>query len=115
MILYAAIDLRGGQAVQLVGGRPEVQKVSLPEPIAVAQRWIDAGIAALHVVDLDAALGDGDNRAIIGEILDMSTVPVQVGGGVRDEEAIDSLLVAGAEAVIVGTRAIEDPSWRRQM
>jgi phosphoribosylformimino-5-aminoimidazole carboxamide ribotide isomerase len=115
MILYAAIDLRGGQAVQLVGGRPEAQKVALPEPIAIAQKWIDAGIAALHVVDLDAALGDGDNRVIIGEILDMSTVPVQVGGGVRDEEAIDSLLAAGAARVIVGTRAIEDPSWRLRM
>lgn len=115
MILYAAIDLRGGQAVQLVGGRPEAQKVALPEPIAVAQKWIDAGIAALHVVDLDAALGDGDNRVIIGEILDMSTVPVQVGGGVRDEEAIDSLIAAGAARVIVGTRAIEDPAWRRKM
>lgn len=115
MILYAAIDLRGGQAVQLVGGKPEVQKVSLPDPVAVAQRWIDAGFSALHIVDLDAALGDGDNRAIIHDILAMSPVPVQVGGGIRDEAAIESLVDAGAARVIVGTRAIEDAAWRAQM
>lgn len=115
MILYAAIDLRGGQAVQLVGGKPEAQKVSWPEPLAVAQRWIDAGIAALHIVDLDAALGAGDNRAVIGEILALSPIPVQVGGGIRDEAGIESLIDAGAARVIVGTRGIEDAAWRAQM
>lgn len=112
MIVYAAIDLRGGQAVQLVGGRPDAQKVTLPDPAAVAQRWIDAGFSALHVVDLDAALETGDNRALIAEILEVATVPVQVGGGVRDEAAVHELLTAGAQRVIVGTRAIEDDEWR---
>lgn len=115
MILFAAIDLKGGQAVQLVGGKPEAQKVEWPDPVSVAQRWMDAGISALHVVDLDAALGTGDNRALVSAILATSTVPVQVGGGVRDEVAITSLIEAGAARVIVGTRAIEDAAWRSQM
>ena len=115
MILYAAIDLRGGQAVQLVGGRPEAQRVSLPEPVEVARRWIEAGVAGLHVVDLDAALGEGDNRATIDMILDMSPIPVQVGGGVRDESAISSLVAAGAARVIIGTRGVEQPEWRTEM
>src|SRR4051794_3720352 len=115
MILYAAVDLRGGKAVQLVGGRTDAQKVELPDPVAVALRWIDAGFRALHVVDLDAALGTGDNRGVIGEILAACDVPVQVGGGVRDERAVDDLLEAGAARVIVGTRAVEDAEWRAQI
>lgn len=115
MIAYAAIDLRGGQAVQLVGGRPDAQRVALPDPAAVAQQWIDAGFAALHVVDLDAALGSGNNRTAIAEILDIATVPVQVGGGIRHEAAIDELLAAGAARVIVGTRGIEDAAWRARV
>lgn len=112
MIVYAAIDLRGGQAVQLVGGRTDAQRVALPDPAAVALQWISFGFKALHVVDLDAALGTGENRAIIAEILDVATVPVQVGGGVRDDDAVDALIEAGAARVIVGTRAVEDPAWR---
>lgn len=115
MIVYAAIDLRGGRAVQLVGGQPTEQKVSLPEPVAVAQRWIAAGFPALHVVDLDAALGHGDNRAHIAEILDVATVPVQVGGGVRADDDVAALIAAGAARVIVGTRAIEDAVWRQRL
>jgi phosphoribosylformimino-5-aminoimidazole carboxamide ribotide isomerase len=115
MIAYAAIDLRGGQAVQLVGGRTDAQKIALPDPVEVAQRWLDAGFRGLHVVDLDAALGAGDNRGVIAEILDVATVPVQVGGGVRDAEAIDALLEAGAARVIIGTRAVEDAAWRKAM
>lgn len=115
MIVYAAIDLRNGEAVQLVGGRTDAQRVAWPEPVEVAQRWIDAGFRALHVVDLDAALGSGDNRVIIAEILDIATVPVQVGGGVRDDEAVEALVQAGASRIIAGTRAVEDPAWRARI
>jgi phosphoribosylformimino-5-aminoimidazole carboxamide ribotide isomerase len=113
MIVYAAIDLRAGQAVQLVGGRTDAQRVAFPDPVQVAQQWIDAGFRALHVVDLDAALGEGDNRAVIAEILDIATVPVQVGGGVRDDEAISDLVALGAIRIIAGTRAVEDAPWRK--
>ncbi len=111
MIVYAAIDLRAGQAVQLVGGQPDAQRIALPNPAQVAQGWIDAGFQALHVVDLDAALGTGHNRVAIAEILQVATIPVQVGGGVRDEDAVAALLEAGAARIMVATRALEDPVW----
>ncbi len=111
MIVYPAVDLRGGRVVQLVGGRPESERVSLPDPVAVARRWVDDGFRALHVVDLDAALGTGSNRDAIEAILSAVDVPVQVGGGVRDDDVADGLLDAGAARVIVGTRAVEDPAW----
>ena len=115
MIAYPAIDLRGGKAVQLVGGRPEAERISLPDPVEVAVRWIDAGFRALHVIDLDAALGTGNNRIAIDRILAAVSVPVQVGGGIRDDATADSLIGAGAARVIVGTRAIEDEGWRRAL
>ncbi len=111
MIVYPAVDLRGGRVVQLVGGRPEDECVSLPDPVAVARHWVEDGFRALHVVDLDAALGTGSNRDAIQAILAAVDVPVQVGGGVRDDDTADALLDAGAARVIVGTRAVEDRPW----
>lgn len=111
MIVYPAVDLRGGRVVQLVGGRPEDECVSLPDPVAVARHWVEDGFRALHVVDLDAALGTGSNRDAIQAILAAVDVPVQVGGGVRDDDTADALLDAGAVRVIVGTRAVEDRPW----
>ena len=115
MIAYAAIDLRGGRVVQLVGGRVERETISWPEPLAVAQRWVQQGFAALHIVDLDAALGSGDNRDVIADIISNVRVPVQIGGGVRDDNAVQHWLDAGAANVIVGTRAVEDAAWRRDI
>lgn len=111
MIALPAVDLKGGAVVQLVGGRPADERVRLPDPVAVARQWVDAGFRALHVVDLDAALGTGSNRAAVEAILAAVDVPVQVGGGVRDDETADALLAAGAARVIAGTRAVEDAAW----
>jgi phosphoribosylformimino-5-aminoimidazole carboxamide ribotide isomerase len=89
--------------------------------VEVARGWVRAGFARLHVVDLDAATGRGSNRALIGELLRAvaretgGAVPVQVGGGVREEEDIAALLDEGAAAVVVGTRAVEDEAWRETM
>jgi phosphoribosylformimino-5-aminoimidazole carboxamide ribotide isomerase len=116
MIAYAAVDLRAGRVVQLVGGRPDSERVSLPDPAAVARRWVDDGFAALHVVDLDAALGHGDNAAAIDAILSAAgDVPVQVGGGVRTTQRAELLLAAGATRVVVGTRAVEERDWLEQL
>lgn len=115
MVVYAAIDLRRGRVVQLVGGRPENERISLPDPAAVARRFVGAGFAALHVVDLDGALDDGSNRQQVTDILAATDVPVQVGGGVRDEQAVAAWLDAGAARVMVGTRAIDDPGWLRHV
>lgn len=111
MIAYAAIDLRGGRVVQLVGGRPEDERINLPNPVGVAAEWAGAGFKWLHVVDLDAALGSGSNRPAIERIVAEAAVPVQVGGGIRDDESARALIAAGAARIVTGTRAIEDEAW----
>jgi phosphoribosylformimino-5-aminoimidazole carboxamide ribotide isomerase len=121
MIAIPAVDLRAGRCVQLVGGDYAQERVRLDDPVEVARGWVRAGFARLHVVDLDAATGRGSNRALIGELLRAvaretgGAVPVQVGGGVREEEDIAALLDEGAAAVVVGTRAVEDEAWRETM
>ena len=109
MIAYPAIDVRDGRVVQLVGGQPDEERISLPDPCAVARSWIAHGFAALHVVDLDAALGLGDNARTIDRVVRAAgDTPVQVGGGVRTTERVASLIDAGAATVVVGTRAVRD-------
>ena len=111
MLAIPAIDLRDGHCVQLVGGDYAKEAVRLDDPLRVAQRWVAAGFSRLHLVDLDAATGRGDNRELLRELITRSGVPVQVGGGVRDAEAIDALLDEGADRIVVGTRGVEDPEW----
>jgi phosphoribosylformimino-5-aminoimidazole carboxamide ribotide isomerase len=111
MIAAPAVDLRGGRCVQLVGGRPEDERISLPDPLAVARDWWEKGFRTLHVVDLDAALGHGDNLALVEALCSATPATVQVGGGVRDDDAAARVLTAGANRVIVGTRAVDDPGW----
>jgi phosphoribosylformimino-5-aminoimidazole carboxamide ribotide isomerase len=116
MIAYAAIDLRGGRVVQLVGGEPDRERVSLPDAAAVARHWVACGFAALHVVDLDAALGSGGNEGAVEAIIEVAgTVPVQVGGGVCSVSRAAALLDAGAARIVVGTRAVEDRSWLAEL
>ena len=110
MIVAAAVDIREGRCVQLVGGDPEAERVSLPSPADAAQQWRAAGFTHLHVVDLDAALGSGSNRALVREMFDIAP-DVQVGGGVRSTQAVADLIDAGASRVIVGTRALAEPEW----
>lgn len=110
-----AVDLRGGRCVQLVGGRPDEERVSLPDPVAVAEDWRSRGFGILHVVDLDAALGDGDNLAVVQEIARAVPGELQVGGGIRDEARAARVLEAGADRIIVGTRAVDDPEWLAEL
>jgi phosphoribosylformimino-5-aminoimidazole carboxamide ribotide isomerase len=111
MIAVPAVDLREGRCVQLVGGRPEEERVSLPDPEEVARRWWETGFAWLHVVDLDAALGRGHNRERVEALCHATPAQVQVGGGLRDDEAVARVLDAGARRAVVGTRAVEDRTW----
>ncbi len=111
MIAIPAVDIRGGRCVQLVGGRPEDERVSLPDPPDVAARWWNLGFHALHVVDLDAALGSGDNVSVVRAVLAATPALTQVGGGIRDDARADALLSAGADRVVAGTRALEDRPW----
>lgn len=113
MKVYAAIDVRGGAAVQLVGGDPGDERIRLPDPAAVASEWLDRGFRNLHVVDLDAALGTGENAAALRAIADgvRGRASLQVGGGIRDDAAVERVLSLGADRVVVGTRAVEDRPW----
>jgi len=111
MIVIPAVDVREGAVVQLVGGSYADERVRLPNALAVAREWADAGFRRLHVVDLDAATGAGSNLSLVEDIIRDARVPVQVGGGVRTTETVEQLFRAGADRVVVGTRALEDPEW----
>jgi phosphoribosylformimino-5-aminoimidazole carboxamide ribotide isomerase len=106
-----AIDLREGACVQLVGGRYDDERVRIPDPLAVSAQWAAAGLTSQHVVDLDAALGRGSNAGVIAALARQPGLELQVGGGVRDERAIEGLLAVGVRRVVVGTRAVEDAAW----
>jgi phosphoribosylformimino-5-aminoimidazole carboxamide ribotide isomerase len=115
MLAIPAIDLREGCVVQLVGGDFANEKIRLGDPRDIARRWTGYGFQRLHVVDLDAATSRGSNRSIVRDLLADAATPVHVGGGVRTTEEVESLLSDGASRVVVGTRAIEDPDWLREM
>ncbi len=114
MIVIPAIDLRGGHAVRLLQGDPDAETTYAADPIEVAIRFQEEGARRLHVVDLDAALGEGDNREQVEGICRAVQVPVQVGGGMRTHDDIAGLLAAGAARVILGTAAAADPAFVRR-
>ena len=114
MIVIPAIDLRGGRAVRLVQGDPQAETTYSADPVEVAVRFQEEGARRLHVVDLDAALGEGDNRERVEAICRAVQVPVQVGGGIRSNDDIAALLAAGAKRVILGTAAAADPGFVRR-
>src|SRR5262249_506959 len=106
VIAIPAVDLREGACVQLAGGSYARERVRLDDPLEAVRHWSRLGFRRLHLVDLDAATGRGSNAATIAAVLALSRtlgVAVQAGGGVRDAAAIDRLLGAGAERVVVGT------------
>jgi len=105
-----AIDLMDGQAVQLVQGEAESAQ-RFGDPLEAAARWTDAGARWLHVVDLDAAFGRGDNAEVVAAIVAASPVQVQVSGGVRDDVSLDRTLATGCAWASIGTAAIERPKW----
>ena len=110
MDVIPAIDLRGGRCVRLVQGDYDRETVFSDDPIAVARRWAEEGALRLHVVDLDGAReGRPVNDSIVRQIIEAVDLPVQVAGGVRDLDAIDGWLAAGADRVVLGTAAVRDP------
>jgi phosphoribosylformimino-5-aminoimidazole carboxamide ribotide isomerase len=109
VILYPAIDIRGGKAVRLTQGRFDAETVYNDDPLAAARSWVDAGARFLHVVDLDGAkAGEPASIEHLGRIVAGTGVPVQYGGGLRSVGAVRDALRAGAERVIVGTAALRD-------
>ena len=115
MILYPAIDLKGGQCVRLLRGEMDAATVFGEDPAAQARAFQDAGCEWLHVVDLDGAFaGRPENREAVEAILGAVTVPVQLGGGIRDMAGIEGWLASGIARVILGTVAVEAPDLVRE-
>jgi len=112
LILYPAIDVRGGQAVRLTQGDYARETAYDADPVEAARRWAGEGAEFLHVVDLDGAkAGEPRNLEAIGRIVEAVDCPVQVGGGLRDTTSVATILAAGAERVVIGTAALRDPSF----
>jgi phosphoribosylformimino-5-aminoimidazole carboxamide ribotide isomerase len=109
MLVIPAIDILGGRCVRLVRGDYSNPTVYSDDPVDVAASFADAGADRIHVVDLDAARGSGDNHKLIENIVGRDDVKVQVAGGIRTEERVDRLLAAGAQAVVMGTAAVREP------
>ena len=114
--LYPAIDLRDGRCVRLYRGDYGRETVYGDDPVAQARAFAAAGAPWVHVVDLDAArTGEPVNRDTVAAIAAAVDVPVQAGGGVRDDAAADALLGAGVRRVVVGTAALDAPGWVRRL
>ena len=112
MILYPAIDIRGGQAVRLLQGDYERETAYDADPVDAATRWAGEGAEFLHVVDLDGAkAGAPRNLEAVRRIAAAVECPIQVGGGLRDADSVAAVLEAGAERVVIGTAALRDPDF----
>lgn len=116
MQVWPAIDLRGGNCVRLRQGDYERETVFGRDPAAMARRWVADGAECLHLVDLDGARdGQSVNRDAVEAILAAVDVPCELGGGIRDEETIDRMLGLGLSRLVIGTKALKDPAWFREM
>lgn len=111
MKVLPAIDIKDGKCVQLVGGKPGTEKVSIEDILGVARRWQAEGAEMIHIIDLDSALGTGNNVNLIEMIAADLSIPVQVGGGIRTLEQVQRLFDIGCERVIVGTKAIQERAF----
>jgi phosphoribosylformimino-5-aminoimidazole carboxamide ribotide isomerase len=112
MQLIPAIDLMGGKIVRLTRGKAETAKTYTSQfgtPLQAAKRWRDEGAGKLHIIDLDAAFGIGDNRAVIGEVSRSVDLPIQVGGGIRSVEVASKFIEVGVKQVILGSLAFTNP------
>ena len=108
-VLFPAIDLRHGRCVRLEQGEAERETVYDSDPFRVAERFAAAGADWVHVVDLDAAFGDGSNRALIRELAARTPLRVQTGGGLRSLADLEEVLSGRVERAVIGTAAIENP------
>jgi phosphoribosylformimino-5-aminoimidazole carboxamide ribotide isomerase/phosphoribosylanthranilate isomerase len=113
--LLPAVDVADGKAVRLTQGEAG-SETDYGSPLEAAQTWIDAGAEWIHLVDLDAAFGRGDNRSIIRQVVDSATsVKIELSGGIRDDASLEAALEAGATRVNLGTAALENPEWTEKV
>ena len=109
--LLPAVDVADGKAVRLTQGEAG-SETDYGSPLEAAQTWIDAGAEWIHLVDLDAAFGRGDNRKVIQEVVDACVgIKIELSGGIRDDASLEAALSAGATRVNLGTAALENPKW----
>ncbi len=114
MVIYPAVDIRGGKCVRLYQGEFDKEKVYSDEPYKMAQKWESEGAEFLHLVDLDGALrGSPQNLAAVRKIAETVGIPVELGGGIRDMESLEQVMAAGVERAILGTAIITDPDFVR--
>lgn len=113
--LLPAVDVADGKAVRLTQGEAG-SETDYGDPVEAAMTWINAGAEWIHLVDLDAAFGRGNNRAIMREVVNAATsVKIELSGGIRDDASLEAALEAGATRVNLGTAALEDPEWTERV
>jgi 1-(5-phosphoribosyl)-5-[(5-phosphoribosylamino)methylideneamino] imidazole-4-carboxamide isomerase/N-(5'phosphoribosyl)anthranilate isomerase len=112
LVLLPAVDVADGAAVRLVQGAAGTE-TSYGDPLAAATAWQRDGAEWIHLVDLDAAFGRGNNRELLGDVVRRLHVAVELSGGIRDDASLNAALATGAARVNVGTAALESPDWVR--
>ncbi len=110
LILLPAVDVRGGKAVRLVRGELSAES-QYGEPLEAAMAFQNAGAEWIHLVDLDAAFGTGENQDLLREVISMLDIKVELSGGIRDEDSLNRALTTGCSRVNLGTAALESPEW----
>lgn len=116
MIVFPAIDIKNGQCVRLKQGVKDDATVYFDNPVAVAKRWEAEGAEYLHLVDLDGAFdGKPKNLELVRDIVRALNIPVELGGGIRTKEIADDYINIGVSRIIVGTQAVKDPAFVRQL
>jgi 1-(5-phosphoribosyl)-5-[(5-phosphoribosylamino)methylideneamino] imidazole-4-carboxamide isomerase/N-(5'phosphoribosyl)anthranilate isomerase len=110
LVLLPAVDVASGQAVRLVQGKAGTE-TSYGDPLDAALAWQQAGAEWIHLVDLDAAFGRGENRKVLAEVTGRVDVQVELSGGIRDDLSLEAALATGCARVNIGTAALEDPQW----
>ncbi|MBZ9750874.1 1-(5-phosphoribosyl)-5-[(5-phosphoribosylamino)methylideneamino]imidazole-4-carboxamide isomerase [Deinococcus sp. HMF7604] len=114
-LIIPCVDIQSGRAVRLYEGDPERETVYFESPLEAARHWAGLGAGLVHLVDLDAATGRGENRAVIRQVAAELGVPVEVGGGIRSRDAAEELLALGVERVVIGTAAVKNPELVRDL
>jgi phosphoribosylformimino-5-aminoimidazole carboxamide ribotide isomerase/phosphoribosylanthranilate isomerase len=112
LTLLPAVDVADGKAVRLTQGEAGTE-TSFGDPVDAAQAWADQGAEWIHLVDLDAAFGRGDNHAVIKKVIKNTPrkVNIELSGGIRDDASLESALSTGAKRINLGTAALENPEW----
>lgn len=109
-LVIPCVDIQSGRAVRLYEGNPDQETIYYDSPLDAAKHWVGLGAGLVHLVDLDAATGRGENRQIIALIAQELGVPVEVGGGIRSRQSAEDLLKQGVQRIVIGTAAISQPA-----